>query len=78
MMKDNGSYCALIFNEIYIFKPGSIVYVAQRSTEALRKYKSQTHKPFEYFNSSEMEDKRDKVLSGTKLRVCYLLQTRRG
>ena len=71
MMKDNGSYCPLIFNEIYADSSGEYRLCCHaRSTETSRKYKSQTHKPFEYFNSPEMENKRDKVLSGTKLPEC--------
>ncbi len=71
MMKDNGSYCPLIFNEIYADSSGEYRLCCHaRSTETSKKYKSQTHKPFEYFNSPEMEDKRDKVLSGTKLPEC--------
>ena len=71
MMKDNGSYCPLIFNEIYADSSGEYRLCCHaKSTELSRKYKSQTHKPFEYFNSPEMEDLRDKVLSGTKLPEC--------
>jgi molybdenum cofactor biosynthesis enzyme MoaA len=71
MMKDNGSYCPLIFNEIYADSSGEYRLCCHaRSTETSKKYKSQTHKPFEYFNSPEMEDKRDKVLSGIKLPEC--------
>lgn len=71
MMKDNGSYCPLIFNEIYADSSGEYRLCCHaRSTETSKKYKSQTHKPFEYFNSPEMEDKRDKVLSGAKLPEC--------
>jgi len=70
-MKDNGSYCPLIFNEIYADSSGEYRLCCHaKSTETSKKYKSQTHKPFEYFNSPEMEDKRDKVLSGTKLPEC--------
>ena len=71
MMKDNGSYCPLIFNEIYADSSGEYRLCCHaKSTDLSRKYKSQTHKPFEYFNSPEMEDLRDKVLSGTKLPEC--------
>ena len=71
MMKDNGSYCPLIFNEIYADSSGEYRLCCHaRSTETSKKYKSQTHKPFEYFNSPEMENKRDEVLSGTKLPEC--------
>ena len=71
MMKDNGSYCPLIFNEIYADSSGEYRLCCHaKSTETSKKYKSQTHKPFEYFNSPEMEDKRDKVLSGIKLPEC--------
>jgi len=71
MMKDNGSYCPLIFNEIYADSSGEYRLCCHaRSTETSKKNKSQTHKPFEYFNSPEMEDKRDKVLSGAKLPDC--------
>ena len=71
MMKDNGSYCPLIFNEIYADSSGEYRLCCHaQSTPVSKKYKSQTHKPFEYFNSPEMEDKRDKVLSGIKLPEC--------
>ena len=71
MMKDNGSYCPLIFNEIYADSSGEYRLCCHaRSTETSKKYKSQTHKPFEYFNSPEMEEKRDMVLSGQKLPEC--------
>jgi len=70
-MKDNGSYCPLIFNEIYADSSGEYRLCCHaRSTETSKKYKSQTHNPFEYFNSPEMENKRDEVLSGTKLPEC--------
>ena len=64
-MKDNGTYCPLIFNEIYADSSGEYRLCCHAgSTKLSRKYKSQTHKPFEYFMSPEMEDIRDKVLSG--------------
>lgn len=73
MMKDNGSYCPLVFNEIYADSSGEYRLCCHaKSTETSRKYKSQTHKPFEYFNSPEMEEKRDKVLSGEKLPECSM------
>ena len=71
MMKDNGSYCPLIFNEIYADSSGEYRLCCHASsTELSRKYKSQTHKPFKYFMSPEMEDIRDKVLSGEKIEAC--------
>ncbi len=71
MMKDNGSYCPLVFNEIYADSSGEYRLCCHaKSTETSKKYKSQTHKPFEYFNSPEMEEKRDKILSGAKLPEC--------
>ena len=71
MMKDNGSYCPLIFNEIYADSSGEYRLCCHAgSTKLSRKYKSQTHKPFEYFMSPEMEDIRDKVLSGEKIKAC--------
>ena len=71
MMKDNGSYCPLIFNEIYADSSGEYRLCCHAgSTKLSRKYKSQTHKPFEYFMSPEMEDIRDKVLSGEKIEAC--------
>ena len=70
-MKDNGTYCPLIFNEIYADSSGEYRLCCHaRSTELSKKYKSQTHKPFEYFMSPEMEDIRDKVLSGEKIEAC--------
>ena len=71
MMKDNGTYCQKIFNEIYTHQNKRISFMLSRINKLKpQKYKSQTHKPFEYFNSPEMEDKRDKVLSGIKLDEC--------
>ena len=71
MMKDNGTYCPLIFNEIYADSSGEYRLCCHaRSTKLSQKYKSQTHKPFEYFMSPEMEDVRDKVLSGEKIKAC--------
>ena len=71
MMKDNGTYCPLIFNEIYADSSGEYRLCCHaRSTKLSQKYKSQTHKPFEYFMSPEMEDIRDKVLSGEKIEAC--------
>ena len=70
-MKDNGTYCPLIFNEIYADSSGEYRLCCHaRSTKLSQKYKSQTHKPFEYFMSPEMEDVRDKVLSGEKIKAC--------
>ena len=71
MMKDNGSYCPLIFNEIYA--DNSCEYrlcCHAKSTKTSQKYKSQNTKPFDYFMSNEMEDNRNKVLSGEKLPEC--------
>ena len=71
MMKDNGSYCPLIFNEIYADNSGEYRLCCHaKSTKTSQKYKSQNHKPFDYFMSNEMEDKRNKVLSGEKLPEC--------
>jgi len=70
-MKDNGSYCPLIFNEIYADNSGEYRLCCHaKSTKTSQKYKSQNHKPFDYFMSNEMEDKRNKVLSGEKLPEC--------
>ena len=71
MMKDNGSYCPLIFNEIYADNSGEYRLCCHaRSTKTSQKYKSQNTKPFDYFMSDEMEDNRNKVLSGEKLPEC--------
>ena len=71
MMKDNGTYCPLIFNEIYADSSGEYRLCCHaKSSPVSQKYKSQTHKPFDYFLSPEMENIRDKVLSGKKLDEC--------
>ena len=76
MMKDNGTYCPLIFNEIYADSSGEYRLCCHaRTTTVSRKYKSQTHKPFEYFNSPEMEEKRNAVLCGEKLPECIKCYT---
>ena len=73
MMKDNGTYCPLIFNEIYADSSGEYRLCCHaKSSSISQKYKSQTHKPFDYFLSPEMEDIRDKVLSGKKLDECII------
>ena len=71
MMKDNGTYCPLIFNEIYADSSGEYRLCCHaKSSPVSQKYKSQTHKPFDYFLSPEMENIRNKVLSGKKLDEC--------
>ena len=76
MMKDNGTYCPLIFNEIYADSSGEYRLCCHAKSSAVsKKYKSQTHKPFDYFLSPEMEIIRDRVLSGKKLDECITCYT---
>ena len=45
MMKDNGSYCPLIFNEIYADNSGEYRLCCHaRSTKTSQKYKSQNNR----------------------------------
>ena len=70
---DNGTYCPLIFNEIYADSSGEYRLCCHAdSSDCSRKYKIQTHNPFEYFMSPDMEEKRKLVLSGQKLPECHI------
>ena len=71
MYLDNQTYCPLIFNEIYADSSGEYRLCCHAGNSSCsRKYTIQTHNPFEYFNSPEMEEKRRLVLSGQKLSEC--------
>ena len=70
-MKMNKTYCPLLFNEIYADSSAQYRLCCHaKITKELFQYSSQTHTPFEYFNSPEMEDKRNLVLAGKELREC--------
>lgn len=72
-MRDNGTYCPLIFNEIYADSSGEYRLCCHAdASECSHKYTLQTHTPFEYFMSPEMEEKRRLVLSGQKLEECQI------
>ena len=56
MKHDNGTYCPLIFNEIYADSSGEYRLCCHAdSSDCSRKYRIQTHNPFEYFMSPDME-----------------------
>ena len=72
-MRDNGTYCPLIFNEIYADSSGEYRLCCHAdSSDCSHKYTLQTHTPFEYFMSPEMEEKRRLILSGQKLEECQI------
>ena len=59
MNRDNGTYCPLIFNEIYADSSGEYRLCCHAdSSDCSHKYTLQTHNPFEYFLSPEMEEKK--------------------
>ena len=71
MHSDNGTYCPLLFNEIYADSSGEYKLCCHSGhSDCSRKYRIQTHNPFEYLLSPEMEEKRRKVLAGEKLQEC--------
>ena len=73
MNRDNGTYCPLIFNEIYADSSGEYRLCCHAdSSDCSHKYTLQTHTPFEYFMSPEMEEKRRLILSGQKLEECQI------
>ena len=78
----NKSYCSMPFKEIYANNGGvyKLCCHALRDTR-LEKYTTQNTNPFDYFFSPEMEEIRNKMMSGEKIdacKVCYDLEERAG
>ena len=74
--KKNKSYCSMPFKEIYGDNAGRYKLCCHAKPMNW-KYTTKNTTPFEYFLSTEMEEVRNKMLSGEKLdacKVCYQLE----
>ena len=76
--QDNKSYCVMAFKEIYADNAGRYKLCCHaKPMKQLEKYRTTNTPPFKYFLSSEMEEVRNKMLSGEKIdacQVCYKLE----
>lgn len=76
--KNNKSYCAMPFKEIYADNAGRYKLCCHaKPMKELDKYRTKNTPPFKYFLSNEMEEVRNKMLSGEKIdacKVCYRLE----
>ena len=78
----NKSYCSMAFKEIYANNGGAykLCCHAER-VKSCMKYDTQSTNPFDYFFSPEMEEIRNKMMSGIKIdacKVCYDLEETSG
>lgn len=80
MISKNKTFCPMAFKEIYVDNAGRYRLCCHAyHSESLKKYSIKTHSPFEFFMSEEMEDIRDKMMSGEKIedcRACYDMEER--
>ncbi len=72
-LNKNKSYCVMPFSEIYVDNAGryKLCCHAER-IDKLDKYNSSTHNPFDFFLSKEMDEVRNKMLSGEKISACEI------
>ena len=72
-LNKNKSYCVMPFSEIYADNAGryKLCCHAERIPE-LEKYNTSTTNPFEFFLSKEMDEIRNKMLSGEKINACQI------
>ncbi len=71
--KDNKTYCPVMFDTIYSSNNSdsyNLCCYANGGLELDKKFKQSTHTPFEFFLSNEMDDLRDKVLNGVRIKQC--------
>lgn len=80
--KKNKSFCAMPFNEIYGDNAGRYKLCCHATThKPIEKYKTTNTAPFKFFFSPEMEEVRNKMMSGEKLdacKMCYHLEETTG
>lgn len=71
-LKMNKTYCSAAFCHIYSDSKGQykLCCHAYDHLNELKKFNSKTHTPFEYFLSDELEDIRNRMLSGEKIGGC--------
>jgi hypothetical protein len=76
--KENKSYCPLPFKEIYSGNDGSYKLCCEAG-KSDHSYTTRDTTPFKFFDSPEMEEVRDKMMSGERLKectFCYELEDR--
>ena len=80
--EDNKAYCSMPFAEIYNDSAGRYRLCCHaKEYSPIKKYNTNNTTPFEYFKSPEMEELRNKMLSGEQVdacRVCYKLEKNTG
>ncbi len=70
---NNKTYCPVMFDTIYSSNNSDCYNLCCYANGGLKldeKYKQSTHTPFEFFLSDEMNDLRDKVMNGVKIKQC--------
>jgi organic radical activating enzyme len=67
--KENKSYCPLPFKEIYSGNDG-IYKLCCEADKSGHNYTTRDTTPFKFFDSPEMEEVRDKMMNGEKLKEC--------
>lgn len=76
--ENNKSYCSMPFKEIYGDNAGRYKLCCHASDyHPITKYNTNNITPFKYFKSPEMEELRNKMLTGEKInacKVCYKLE----
>jgi MoaA/NifB/PqqE/SkfB family radical SAM enzyme len=80
--KTNKSFCPAAFREIYVDSNGRYRLCCHaRPVAKVREWKESKIAPFEYFNSDEMEDIRNKMFSGEPIAecaTCYSIEKNSG
>jgi len=80
--KKNKSYCNMAFNEIYTDSSGNYKLCCHANNhKPFKKYNSSHTPPFKFFFSTEMEEVRNKMMSGEKIKACepcYKLEAATG
>ena len=72
-LKRNKSYCVMPFSEIYADSAGRYKLCCHAGKmDELKKYNTSTHNPFDFFLSKEMDEVRNKMLSGIKIPECQI------
>jgi organic radical activating enzyme len=68
----NKTYCAAAFNHIYSNSSGTYKLCCHTNERLnpLKNFNSKTHTPFEYFNSEEMDNIRQKMIDGEQISGC--------
>ena len=82
IFKKNKSYCPMPFKEIYADNAGRYKFCCHANIHpSTIKYTTSNTTPFKYFFSPEMDEVRNKMMTGEKIdacKVCYKLEERGG